>query len=99
MEERPLPQYAALTAAFWGVFGGFLAVGRNRIPERIGFGDLARIALSTYKISRVITKDEIAAFIRAPVTDDAAAQEPKQEGMAAAVGALVTCPYCIGLWV
>ena len=44
-------------------------------------------------------KDEIAAFIRAPVTDDVAAQEPEQEGMAAAVGALVTCPYCIGLWV
>jgi hypothetical protein len=99
MEERPLPQYAALTAAFWGIFGGFLAVGRDRIPERIGFGDLARIALSTYKISRVITKDEIAVFIRAPVTEDDAAQEPKQEGMAAAVGALVTCPYCIGLWV
>ena len=27
------------------------------------------------------------------------ARKPKKEGMAAAVGALVTCPYCIGLWV
>jgi hypothetical protein len=37
--------------------------------------------------------------MRAPVTRDEDAQEPEREGMARALGELVTCPYCTGLWV
>ena len=40
----------------------------------------------------------MAAFVRAPVTEDPDAQQPKPEGMARVLGELVTCPYCIGLW-
>ena len=99
MEERPLPEYATLTAAFWAVFLGFVLTNRDRLPERIPFGDLVRIALSSYKISRVITKEEVTAFVRAPVTEDSDAQQPKREGAARVLGELLTCPYCIGLWV
>ena len=99
MEERPLPEYAALTAGFWTVFLGFVVTNRDRIPERIPFGDLARVALATYKISRVLTKEDVTAFVRAPVTEDAEAQEPKREGMARVLGELLTCPYCVGLWI
>ena len=99
MDERPLPEYATLTAAFWAVFIGFVLTNRDRIPERVPFGDLLRIALASYKISRVITKEEVTAFVRAPVTEDEDAREPKPEGMARVLGELVTCPYCVGLWV
>ncbi|HEV3408089.1 MAG TPA: DUF1360 domain-containing protein [Gaiellaceae bacterium] len=99
MDERPLPEYATLTAAFWAVFLGFVLTNRDRLPERIPFGDLARIALSSYKISRVITTEEVTAFVRAPVTEDAEAQQPKREGAARVLGELLTCPYCVGLWV
>ncbi len=99
MDERPLPEYATLTAAFWAVFLGFVLTNRERLPDRIPFGDLVRIALATYKISRVITKEEVTAFVRAPVTEDPEAQEPKREGMARVLGELLTCPYCVGLWV
>jgi hypothetical protein len=98
MKERPLPEYATVTAAFWAVFLGFVLTNRDRIPERIPFGDLARVALASYKISRIITKEEVTAFVRAPVTQDEEAQEPKPEGMARVLGELLTCPYCIGLW-
>jgi hypothetical protein len=33
-EERPFPEYAALTAAFGAVLAGFLVPGRRRLPER-----------------------------------------------------------------
>jgi Protein of unknown function (DUF1360) len=99
MEERPLPEYATLTAAFWAVFLGFVLTNRGRIPERIPFDDFARIALASYKISRVLTKEEVTSFVRAPVTEDAEAQEPKPEGMARVLGELLTCPYCVGLWI
>jgi hypothetical protein len=99
VEERPLPEYATLTAAFWTVFLGFVLTNRDRLPDRIPLGDLVRIALASYKISRVITKEDVTTFVRAPVTEDAEAQQPKPDGMRRVLGELVTCPYCIGLWV
>ena len=98
IEERPLGGYATLTTTFWTVFAAFLLLARDRIPERVGTGDIARIALTSYKMSRVVAKDDVATFIRAPVTEDARAQQPTKHGFRAAVGELVTCPYCLGLW-
>jgi hypothetical protein len=98
-EERPLPEYAGLAGAFWLIFAAFMAAERDRLPEQIRLGDFARITLSTYKLSRLIAKDDVSTFLRAPVTEDEAGRKPKREGVARAVGELVTCPYCIGLWI
>jgi hypothetical protein len=97
-EERPLPEYAALTAAFGAVLGGFLIVARRRLPDRIAFGDVVRIGLASYKIGRLVAKDEVTSWVRAPVTRDAEASEPKPQGVQRALGELVTCPYCVGVW-
>jgi hypothetical protein len=101
MDDRPLPEYATLTATFGTVLGVFLLLARNRLPERIGFGDMARLGLASYKLGRLIAKDEVTAFIRAPVTkgEESGEEEPKGEGVQRALGELLTCPYCIGLWV
>jgi len=96
---RPLPEYAALVGIFGSALGAFLVLGRNRIPERIGFGDVARLGLASYKVGRLVAKDDVTTWMRAPVTRDADAQEPEREGMARALGELVTCPYCIAVWV
>ena len=98
MDERPIPQYATLAAAFWAIFGFFLLTNGRKIPERIGVTDVSLIALSSYKVSRLIAKEEITTFVRAPVTEDPEAQQPKRRGMARVLGELVTCPYCMGLW-
>jgi hypothetical protein len=98
-EGRPLPEYAGLIAAFFLAFAGVIATTRDRLPEGIPAGDLALITLSTYKLSRLITKDEVGAVLRAPVTEDDAGRKPKPEGLSRAIGELVTCPYCIGLWI
>ena len=98
-DERPIPEYATLAGAFWLAFALFLASNRDRLPERMRFTDLALIALSSYKLSRLITKEDVTAFVRAPVTEDPEGQQPKPHGMARVLGELVTCPYCIGLWV
>lgn len=96
---RPLHEYASLVTVFSAALGGFVVLGRKRLPERIGFGDLTRVGLASYKIGRLVAKDEVTTWVRAPVTRDEEAQEPEREGMARALGELVTCPYCIGLWV
>ena len=53
-----------------------------------------------------MTKKKITAPIRAPFTEyqgkgDAPAEvdeRPRGRGLQAAVGELLTCPYCLGLW-
>ena len=54
-------------------------LARNRLPQRIGFGDLARIGLASYKLGRLIAKDDVTAFVRAPVTEgqESGEEEPK----------------------
>jgi hypothetical protein len=97
-DERPLPEYATLTAAYAATFIAFVALAADRLPTRHGFGDLVRVGLASYKLSRLIAKDEVTSFVRAPVTEDVEASEPKREGFRRALGELVTCPYCVGLW-
>jgi hypothetical protein len=98
MGERPYPEYAALTGAFGAVLGGFLLLARGRLPERIAFGDVVRLGLSSYKIGRLVAKDEVTSWVRAPVTRDDEGTEPKPKGSARALGELLTCPYCVGVW-
>jgi hypothetical protein len=99
VKEPPLPEYAGLTFAFAGALGGFLLFARRRVPERIGLGDLLRIGLASYKLGRLVAKDEVTSWLRAPVTRDEEATEPKPQGLERALGELVTCPYCIGIWI
>jgi Protein of unknown function (DUF1360) len=101
LEQRahPLPEYATLTSVFSGALGAFLLLAHGRLPERIGFGDVARIGLASYKLGRLVAKDEVTTWMRAPVTRDEDAQEPEPQGMTRALGELVTCPYCVGVWV
>lgn len=96
---RPLPQYAALATVFTGALGTFVVLARDRLPEEIGLHDLGRIGLASYKLGRLVAREDVTAWVRAPVTQDEDAQEPVQRGTARVLGELVTCPYCIGLWV
>ena len=91
--------FGGLVAVFWGLFALFLVRNRSKLPERVPATDIVRIALATHKMSRLIAKDEVTEFIRAPFTEDAEGTEPKPHGLEHAVGELITCPYCVGLWV
>jgi hypothetical protein len=97
-ETKPLHEYATLTAVFTGVLGGFLAVGGGRLPERVGWSDVARIGLASYKVGRLVARERVTKFVRAPVTQDEEATEPEPTGWRRALGELVTCPHCVGLW-
>jgi hypothetical protein len=97
-EAKPLHEYATLTGVFTGVLGGFLALAGPRLPERIGWSDVARVGLASYKVGRLVAKEPVTKFVRAPLTQDDEASEPEPVGWRRALGELVTCPHCIGLW-
>jgi Protein of unknown function (DUF1360) len=108
-EQRPLTSYAVLTAAFnAAVAGGGVALWRRgyRPPERYGFHDLLIFGAATHKLSRLIAKDKITSFARAPFTEyqgpagpGELEESPRGTGLRYAVGELLVCPYCLGLWV
>src|SRR4051794_20089448 len=107
-EQRPLGSYAVLSGAFFAALGGALAAARasGREIDRPGMADVALGALATQKLSRLIAKDKVTSFARAPFTrfQDTAGhgeveEEARGDGLRFAVGELVLCPYCISQWV
>lgn len=109
-EERPpLVPYAALAAVWNGSMLAFLAwhsrSGRP-LPERTGGRDLVLLGVATHKLSRLITKEKVTSFVRAPFTElqgkagpGEVEERPRGGHLRRAVGESLTCPFCIGLWI
>ena len=103
----PLGAYAVLVGTFSGVFGSLLVAGarKKKLPV-LSLGDLALLGAATFVASRIVARDEVTSFLRAPFTHlkkKAGAgeleEEARGEGIQLAVGQLVTCPYCLSPWV
>jgi hypothetical protein len=107
-EAVPLAGYAALAATFAAAAGAFAVVARRRgtvLPERVPPWDVALLGVATYKTARLLSKDKITSFLRAPFTrreqDTTAGEvmdEPRGSGVRLAVGDLVSCPFCVSAW-
>jgi hypothetical protein len=100
--------YAALVGVFGaGMAASLLAAARwDRLPERTSVYDLALAGIATHKISRIMTRDRITSFLRAPFTQyEESAQinevneAPRGTGIRKALGELLGCPLCLGAWI
>ena len=98
--------YLALVAAYLGsvLTLGFVSSRRGRVPHRLGAGDVAYLAAATHKLSRLLTRERVTLPLREPFTDPVPGRSPlqrrpKPEGIRRAVGELVTCPFCISVWI
>jgi hypothetical protein len=107
-QHRPLVAYGALVLAFNGLVATGLEVARRRrrLPARWSAPDLLLLGAATAKLSRLIAKDRVLAFARAPFTefqDDSGRGEVEESargtGVQRAIGELVICEYCLGQWV
>jgi hypothetical protein len=109
-KDVALGGHAVLVALFNGSVAAVALAQRRSgrsLPERIPAGDLLLMSIGTYKLSRLIAKDRIMSFMRAPFTrlqgesdrPGEVSEEPRGEGLQHAIGELVVCPYCLGQWV
>ena len=64
------------------------------------------MTVATHKLSRTLAKDRVTSAVRAPFTrfeGDAGPGEVSEvargRGLRRAVGELLVCPYCLGLWI
>jgi hypothetical protein len=101
--------YGVLAGLFNLLFALFLLVARlsgRSIPERMDAKDIALLGMATHKLSLVGSQDAITSPIRAPFTELNEKESPKKvderprgEGIRRSVGELLTCQFCLGVWV
>lgn len=107
--DRPVGSFLAIIGVYLaGVAGvGVLLRRRGRVlPERVGLADLLLLTVATHKLSRLLAKDPVTSPLRAPFTTFAGTSGPAElsekvrgTGLRRAIGALVTCPFCLAVWV
>jgi hypothetical protein len=108
-QDRPLRGYVMTLATYSGVLGAVTAAVRltgREVPDGFSPTDVALCALATHKLSRLLAKDPITSPLRAPFTSYQGTAGPAElhedvrgQGGRKAVGELVTCPLCTGVWV
>lgn len=109
-EDRPLAAYVAVMAVFGalvtGTAGVATATGR-RLPPGLGPYDLLLITVGTHKLSRTLSKDAVTSPLRAPFAQYSGQggpaevmEEPRKSGgLRHSLGELLTCPFCLDMWV
>ncbi|MFF8772599.1 DUF1360 domain-containing protein [Kitasatospora sp. NPDC015120] len=106
--EQPIGGYLAATAAYLGGVGTLAVLARRtgRALPAPGPWDVALTAGAVHRLSRLIAKDPVTSPLRLPFTRFRGASGPAElaedvrgTGTRKAVGELITCPFCTGLWV
>jgi hypothetical protein len=109
-EKRPpLIAYSILMAVFNALFAAGLLVAKRRgreLPEKPAAADIVLIGVASHKLSRLIGKDKVTSPLRAPFTELEGSGGPGEleersrgTGARKAIGELLVCPYCLGLWI
>lgn len=107
-EQKPLRSYALLLATFStlaGTFAGWFRRSGRELPDAMRAEDMLLLTVASHKASRLISKDRVTSAIRAPFTryEDSAGpgevtEKPRGRGLRVALGELLVCPYCVGMW-
>jgi hypothetical protein len=100
----PYASYAAIVVTFAGGLTAAEAVARalGREPRELTTVDFLTLCAATFKASRTISHDRVTSFLREPFVEGQAfegEEQPAGEGMQRAIGELVTCTRCLGVWV
>lgn len=107
-QDIQLSSYIVLAGVFNLIFAAFLLVSKGLgkpLPERIDAKDVALLGMATHKLSLVGTQDAVMSPLRAPFTELKEKESPKKvdekprgEGLRRSVGELLTCKFCLGVW-
>lgn len=101
--------YALVLGVYAAFAGGLsLAVRRWRrgsvpVPK---LGDVALLGLATFRLSRLVSKEKVLAPVREPFVGRTEPgqrgelnSEPAGTGVRRAFGELLTCPFCVAIWI
>lgn len=107
--EVDLRGYGGSMAVYSSLVATGLLVGVSRqqqLPEQYAVRDLVIGGIATHKLSRLLSKGGVTSPLRAPFTEFSEAggasehvETPRGHGARHAVGSLLTCPFCVGVWI
>jgi hypothetical protein len=107
--DRPLGGYLAALGCYAGFAGTLVGIGALRgkgLPGKVGIGDAALLSVATHKISRLIAKDAVLSPLRAaftryeePAGDGELNESVRGHGVRHAIGELISCPFCLAVWI
>ncbi|MCX4389877.1 DUF1360 domain-containing protein [Micromonospora peucetia] len=110
-EHRPLGGYLAAMGTYAGVTAGIAALVRvtgRPVPERPATADVVLLGIATHKLSRLLSKDAVTSPLRAPFTrydkpigSGEVMEQVRDQGSSTrhAIGELLSCPFCLAVWV
>nr|WP_084504439.1 DUF1360 domain-containing protein [Actinoplanes sp. N902-109] len=110
-DHRPLDGYVATMGAFGTLAAAAATAAKltgRPVPDRPATADVVLISIATHKLSRLIAKDAITSPLRAPFTrysEPAGSGEINEEvrdggsSLRHSVGELLSCPFCLAVWV
>ncbi|MEV7197020.1 DUF1360 domain-containing protein [Streptomyces sp. NPDC093510] len=107
-EERGLGGHfgAVVTFGAYTAAWGAAVRGRGvRLPERPEPWDVLLAATATFRLSRLLSKGTVTSPLRAPFTSYESGsgpaevhESPRGGRVRSTVGELVTCPFCLSVW-
>jgi hypothetical protein len=108
-KRPPFGPYLAFMSIFGTLVSAALLIARHQgreLPEQVSAADLALVGTASHKLSRLVSKDKVTSPLRAPFTELEGKGGPAEleessrgTGLQKAIGELLICPYCLGLWV
>jgi hypothetical protein len=108
-QERPLRGYLVVLGTYGGLAGATTALGRllgAKLPKRFSLGDTVLLSVATHKASRLLAKDAVTSPLRAlftrfeePAGEGELNESVRGHGAQHAFGELMTCPFCLAVWI
>lgn len=107
-DEVNLSGYADSLAVFAVSIAGLLALAHDReLPDHYSVKDLTLGGIATHKLTRLLSRASVTSPLRAPFTQFEGPagsgehiEKPRDgHGLRHTVGELVTCPFCLGVWI
>lgn len=107
---RPLGGYLVVLAIY-GILVALTATATaltgRRLPNSWAMQDLLMVTMGTHKLSRTLTKDAVTSPLRVPFTRYVGTGGPAEvieesrhsSQLRHSLGELLTCPFCLDLWV
>ncbi|MDM4720454.1 DUF1360 domain-containing protein [Micromonospora sp. WMMA1363] len=110
-EYRPLGGYLVAMGTYAGVTASLAALVKvtgRPVPRRPALADVMLLCVATHKLSRLLAKDAVTSPLRAPFTrytqpigSGEVMEAVRDSGSSTrhAIGELVSCPFCLAVWV
>ncbi|MGB2570213.1 DUF1360 domain-containing protein [Micromonospora citrea] len=110
-EYRPLDGYLKAMGTYATVaasLAGLVKATGRPVPERPATADVVLLGIATHKLSRLLAKDAVTSPLRAPFTrydhpigSGEVMEQVRDSGSPTrhAIGELLSCPFCLAVWV